>query len=274
MIATGHFYYSAGPRPARRTCPGSRRIQPRQRAAAVSTVARRAPPAPRERSSRTASRQSSFGLPYYAGSVRGLPRHDPRRPPGARAAGRRRTGFYIDAIWDKPRAHRRPFAGHAERGFALGTARIARLAQVPVVLGIAAWTDDSTVRVVWRPPIEPPRIDDERADVRVHRRAHRPTSKSSSAVSRCSTCIRSGRTDDGIPRLGAGNRRRQRFHTANCSSCPGDLSLCHARARSPYNALSTTNAAIRSSTRAAETRRWCKPGQRRRTRRRAAPVRP
>ena len=35
--------------------------------------------------------------------------------------------IYIDAIWDRPHAHRRPFAGMTERGFALGAARIARL---------------------------------------------------------------------------------------------------------------------------------------------------
>ena len=74
---------------------------------------------------------------------------------------------FIDAIWDKPRAHRRPFAGIGERGFALGAARIARLAQCPIILEVCVYQPDGAVRVEWGPYIEPLPIDDDAADVAV-----------------------------------------------------------------------------------------------------------
>lgn len=83
---------------------------------------------------------------------------------------RRRGGkpnLLFDAYWETPAAYRRPFAGLAQRGFALGTARIARLAQCPVVFSFAAWEPDGSVRLEWGPWIEPPAIDDDAADLAV-----------------------------------------------------------------------------------------------------------
>lgn len=63
----------------------------------------------------------------------------------------------IDAFWEKPNAHRRPFAGMPERGFALGAARIARAAQCHVTVYTAVFEENAqTVRVIWRDPIPPP----------------------------------------------------------------------------------------------------------------------
>lgn len=72
--------------------------------------------------------------------------------------------IFIDAIWDKPRAHLRPFAGMNERAFALGAARIARLAQCPVILEASVYQPDGSVLIEWGPCIEPPRVDDVSAD--------------------------------------------------------------------------------------------------------------
>lgn len=75
--------------------------------------------------------------------------------------------IYIDAIWDKPRAHRRPFAGMNERAFALGAARIARLAQCPVILEVCLYQPDGSVRVEWGPCVEPSDVNAVAADVDV-----------------------------------------------------------------------------------------------------------
>ncbi len=75
--------------------------------------------------------------------------------------------IFIDAIWTKAHAHRRPFAGMRERAFAFGAARIARLAQCPVILEVCIYQPDGSVRIEWGPCIEPPSIDDVAADVRV-----------------------------------------------------------------------------------------------------------
>jgi lauroyl/myristoyl acyltransferase len=71
----------------------------------------------------------------------------------------------IDAIWEKPGAYRRPFAGMAERGFALGAARIARLAQCHVVPFLVIEEPDGAIRVVWGKPLLPPAVDDKASDV-------------------------------------------------------------------------------------------------------------
>jgi lauroyl/myristoyl acyltransferase len=71
----------------------------------------------------------------------------------------------IDAIWEKPGAYRRPFAGMRERGFALGAARIARLAQCAVVTFLVTEEADGTIRVAWGRPILPPAADDKASDV-------------------------------------------------------------------------------------------------------------
>jgi lauroyl/myristoyl acyltransferase len=73
----------------------------------------------------------------------------------------------FDAVWERPHAYRRPFAAMAERGFALGTARIARLAEVPVVFCVSVYEPDGSARIEWGPWIEPPPIDDAAAVVRV-----------------------------------------------------------------------------------------------------------
>lgn len=165
LVATGHFYYSAD-----LVLPDV--IMPRLAGHSLGSAPpdfRLEPGVLRQRFENGISYglpTKLLGLPHYelpyAGSRETIPTilEALARPGGV-------VRIYIDAMWEKPRAHRRPFAGLAERGFALGTARIARLAQCPVVLGVAVWDDDSSVRVVWRPPIDPPPIDDEQADVRV-----------------------------------------------------------------------------------------------------------
>ena len=71
----------------------------------------------------------------------------------------------IDAYWEKPTAYRRPFAGIADRGFALGAARIARLAQAPIVPFVAVLGPrPRTVIYEWGDPILPRRADDSAGD--------------------------------------------------------------------------------------------------------------
>lgn len=74
----------------------------------------------------------------------------------------------VDAYWEKPGAYHRPFAGIAERGFAVGAARIARLAQCPIVPYVIVLDEEPrTVRIDWGDPIPPPPIDDRDSDRRV-----------------------------------------------------------------------------------------------------------
>jgi hypothetical protein len=71
-----------------------------------------------------------------------------------------------DAIWEKPTAYRRAYAGTASRGVALGTARISRLAQVPIVPMALAWGDKPrTVVLCAGDLIEPPAMADKPADI-------------------------------------------------------------------------------------------------------------
>jgi hypothetical protein len=66
------------------------------------------------------------------------------------------TQILIDAYWEKPGAYRRPFAGHADRGFALGAARLARLAQCPLVPFVAVLgREPRTVIYDWGEPTWP-----------------------------------------------------------------------------------------------------------------------
>jgi lauroyl/myristoyl acyltransferase len=61
-----------------------------------------------------------------------------------------------DAYWEKPNAYRRPFAGMLIRGFARGAARLARLAQCPIVPFVAVLGRNRySVRIEWGEPIEP-----------------------------------------------------------------------------------------------------------------------
>jgi hypothetical protein len=74
----------------------------------------------------------------------------------------------VDAHWEKPNAYRRPFAGIAERGFALGAARIARIAQCPVVPLVAVLgPSPRSVIYEWGDPIWPGVVDDTANDRKV-----------------------------------------------------------------------------------------------------------
>lgn len=72
----------------------------------------------------------------------------------------------IDAIWEKPGAYRRPFAGMRERSFAMGAARIARLAQCAVVTFLVVADGERSIRAVWGAPMQPAACDDKASDVR------------------------------------------------------------------------------------------------------------
>lgn len=74
-----------------------------------------------------------------------------------------------DAAWggDKTGGYTRPFAGFAAQTFALGTARLARMSQRPIVTCVPFLDGDRRVVMEWSPVIEPPARDDEAADVRV-----------------------------------------------------------------------------------------------------------
>lgn len=77
------------------------------------------------------------------------------------------VSILIDALWERPGAYRRPFAGLRERGFALGAARIARIAQVPIVLRATVFDGPMSVRVEWCDPVQPGAPDDKASDVAV-----------------------------------------------------------------------------------------------------------
>lgn len=71
------------------------------------------------------------------------------------------TQILVDAYWDRPNAHRRKFGGQHNRGFARGAARIARLAQCPIVPFVAVLgSEPRTVHIDWGDPIEPGCLDD------------------------------------------------------------------------------------------------------------------
>jgi lauroyl/myristoyl acyltransferase len=61
----------------------------------------------------------------------------------------------------------RPFAGHASVSFALGTARLARMAQCPVVTCVPFLDTDGRIVVEWGELIPAPARDDEAADIRI-----------------------------------------------------------------------------------------------------------
>jgi lauroyl/myristoyl acyltransferase len=74
-----------------------------------------------------------------------------------------------DAAWhgDKTGAHTRPFAAFAAQSFALGTARLARLSQRPIVACVPFFDGDRRVVMEWSPVIAPPAREDAAADARV-----------------------------------------------------------------------------------------------------------
>lgn len=74
-----------------------------------------------------------------------------------------------DAAWhgDKSIAHARPFAAFSTQSFALGTARLARMSQRPIVTCVPFLDGDRRVVVEWSPVIQPPARDDAEGDKRV-----------------------------------------------------------------------------------------------------------
>jgi lauroyl/myristoyl acyltransferase len=64
-------------------------------------------------------------------------------------------------------SHVRPFAGDLSRPFAIGTAKIARLSQCPIVPGVPVLLGPHRVAIHWGPIIHPPAVYDVDADQRV-----------------------------------------------------------------------------------------------------------
>jgi lauroyl/myristoyl acyltransferase len=74
-----------------------------------------------------------------------------------------------DAAWhgEKGEGYTRPFAGLTSQAFALGTARLARMSQRPIVTCVPFLDGDRRVVMEWSPVIQPPARDDASADVRI-----------------------------------------------------------------------------------------------------------
>lgn len=74
-----------------------------------------------------------------------------------------------DASWgaEKGGGITRPFAGYASQTFALGTARLARLSQTPIVACVPFIVSDRHCIMEWSPVIPAPDRDDTEADVRI-----------------------------------------------------------------------------------------------------------
>jgi lauroyl/myristoyl acyltransferase len=75
----------------------------------------------------------------------------------------------VDAPWPRSKtgSYERPFAGHANHNVALGTARLARYAQCPIVICVSFLDTDGHIVVEWSDPIAPPAPDDAAAEVRI-----------------------------------------------------------------------------------------------------------
>ena len=71
-----------------------------------------------------------------------------------------------DASWgaEKGDGVTRPFAGYASQTFALGTARLARLSQTPIVTCVPFLASDRHIIMEWSPVIPPPARNDIDAD--------------------------------------------------------------------------------------------------------------
>jgi lauroyl/myristoyl acyltransferase len=67
----------------------------------------------------------------------------------------------------RERGHLRDFAGHRSISFALGTARLARLSQRPIVVCVPFLDEDGDMVLDWSGPIPAPARDDESADARI-----------------------------------------------------------------------------------------------------------
>lgn len=74
-----------------------------------------------------------------------------------------------DAAWhgEKDGGYTRPFAAFSEQTFHLGTARLARLSQRPIVVCVPFLDGDQRVVMEWSPVISPAARDDEAGDIRV-----------------------------------------------------------------------------------------------------------
>ncbi|MGD9982319.1 MAG: hypothetical protein AB7H66_12970 [Hyphomonadaceae bacterium] len=74
-----------------------------------------------------------------------------------------------DGLWskDKSGGYERPFAGHAARNVALGTAWLSRMSQRPIVPCVSILGGDRRVIVEWGDPIPPADKADTGADARV-----------------------------------------------------------------------------------------------------------
>ena len=74
-----------------------------------------------------------------------------------------------DAAWhgEQDGGYSRPFAGFNKQTFHLGTARLARLSQRPIVTCVPFLDGDRRVVVEWSPVIQPPAREDADADVRI-----------------------------------------------------------------------------------------------------------
>lgn len=72
-----------------------------------------------------------------------------------------------DAAWGSHHSggYARPFAGFGSQTFALGTARLARLSQRPIVACVPYLDGDQRVVMDWGPVIPPPARDDSDADI-------------------------------------------------------------------------------------------------------------
>ncbi len=78
----------------------------------------------------------------------------------------------LDPDGGKPGAFRRPFAGMVDRGFAVGAARIARIAQCPLVPFVAVLSPEPrTIIIDWGDPIPASAVDDKDSDRTVISRA-------------------------------------------------------------------------------------------------------
>ena len=99
--------------------------------------------------------------PGKPSAVAGMLRH--LRSPGSAVI------IASDASWpkDAPGGFDRPYAGYASNRFALGTARLARLSQCPVVACVPFLDNDGRVIIEWGELIPAPARDDEAADVRI-----------------------------------------------------------------------------------------------------------
>jgi lauroyl/myristoyl acyltransferase len=61
----------------------------------------------------------------------------------------------------------RPFAGHSRESFAVGTARLCRLSQRPIIVCVPFLDEAGRTVLEWSEPIPPPARDDETADLRI-----------------------------------------------------------------------------------------------------------